>query len=1076
MDKITQLQTILKEQGYSIETDGIWGPKSQEAYNSFSTRSNVLGAVDKAGAMVNPVTSLYNKIPLNLRSLAQDLVMPEAINKAFPRTENNLDSGELGALRKAVRKASGEGRTNIKYADYGTHLDDDGKPYQGPEDDVDPSLGNSWDMLKKTISSEDYNAKTTYGRADIFIPPGTTDTLVVDQYNFNNAVEGGASTSDKFKDITKAGVNGYGTPRSIGKNFGSGNGSGRRSVINTSEKRTGGMDTYRNGGMKYYRNAGVDDSVLGDESNAYDNDIPQGYSSGQAVGGAYNTRSSTVQNSLYTPGNSQDLDARKNQLLAAGADSSKMEAKISRNHQMASQGIDKGLEVAGLTEVNPIDMAADKIISDQDAGTYKWWEVAGDVGTAVATGDYIGGIKDVAMKWSERNKIKRAKSVAQGKLETETNTLANKSDVIDSQNRMQSGINFGQDFSSNIKKYQARTGGREHYETGGPEKISYDQFNKGFNKNTGALKETYTNDDGTTNNWNTSLYGGSRLTPNSKDWEASDDFTMDGTSIGVDSMQERMGLSGTPLENGKYTDPNYSATGKERSDYRKNLINDNNYRRSLFKTDEREKNNRTANHGVPDMMEERDARRMEKYGNTRSGVGNFFSNIFNRKEKMATGGRPLPGGKVYDLPSGAKKYVGAKHEQGGIDKNSQTNVEDQETEEEILGKPYIFSSHLKQGGESYAEQHEEILANGGSDEEKIDLAVTQEKQAGRDPKELFTNQEGAPRSKYATGGALKGMTAAQRRQYFVDSYGYDAGENADWGDTILSPSGNGSGDNEIKLPNTPSDDWMTAEDRSISETSTTKDGEDNKLTWKQQLGRLKKGATMDNVVGLASMIPVAQAYKNAKNVDRVDLPGTVPEVKPEKLKYGNMNKERAQNERDYQKVVNFVQTQGGSLSDQMAAYSKKLDANADIGSAENKMNRDIDNQNARSIFEAAKFNAQGDTQDISNQMMIDDTNLASKSASEDALVDALQVGAENLGVMNRDRKMQKASDRLSAAIDGGSGVLMREKYGKEDYDNLVKAARAGDIKALSKLEEWSIELNSEIGQKSTDQKGRPAGK
>ena len=36
-------------------------------------------------------------------------------------------------------------------------------------------------------------------------------------------------------------------------------------------------------------------------------------------------------------------------------------------------------------------MAADKIISDQDAGTYKWWEVAGDAGTdgVYTAGKYI---------------------------------------------------------------------------------------------------------------------------------------------------------------------------------------------------------------------------------------------------------------------------------------------------------------------------------------------------------------------------------------------------------------------------------------------------------------------------------------------------------------------------------------------------------------------------------------------------------------------------------------------------------------------------------------------------------------
>jgi len=1108
MDKITQLQTLLKEQGYKIEADGNWGPKSKEAYESFKLKNSIMGPASNLASKLNPVTALYNSIPLNVRSLAEDVAVPNSISKAFPRTEHDLDSGELEALRRATRTATEDGRRNIKYADYKTHLNDDGTEYQTPTADVDPTSGNTWDMFKKTMSSEDYNAKTTYGRASIFIPPGTTDTLFIDQYNFNNAVSDDMSAADKASQFAKTSGAGYSTPRNIGTYWGSKNGEGKRTAVNISEKRTGGMDTYRNGGMKYYQNAGVDDSTLGDESDLYDNDIPQGYSSGQAVGGSYNTRSNTIQNSLYTPGDSQDLDAQKKQLLEDGPDSSAKEAEISRKNQMLSTGLDKGLELVGATEPNPIDMVSDRLISDQDAGTYKWWEVAGDVGTAVATGDYIGGIKDVAMKWKERNEIKSAKKMAQGKLETKTNTLANKSDLIDSQKRMQSGINFGQDFSSNIKKYEARTGGRGHYETGGPTQIAYEQFNRGVNKNTGAINQSMgANADGTRNNWNTSLYGGNRITPDSNVWEGEqydangEKLFMDGATTGVDSMESRMGLSGANMLNGKYTDPNYSASGRERSDYRKNRINNNNYRRDLFKTRQNEMKNNTSERvsqnnpdskfnskGTQDIMSSRDARRMEKFGNTKSGIGNFFSNIFKGKygyqgNEMATGGRPLPGGEVVDLPSGAKKYIGATHEEGGIDKNSRTNVEDQETEEEILGKPYIFSSHLKNGGSSYAQQHEKILANGGTDEEKISLAVTQEKQAGRDPKKLFMKNGGSVRNKYSTGGALSGMTGAQRRQYFIDSYGYDAGANADWGDTVLSsPPGPGNSDNEITLPTNPESVFNSPAEESVATNKATEDittnakNESNKLTWDQQLSRLKKGLTMDNAVGLASMIPVAQAYKNAKNVDRVKLPGTAPEVTPEKLKYGNMDKERAQNERDYQKVVNFVQTQGGSLSDQMAAYSKKLDANADIGSAENEMNRGIDNQNAKAIFEAAKFNAQGDMQDVSNQMMIDDTNLASKSASEDALVDAMQVGAENLGVMNRDRKLQNASDRLSAAIDGGSGVLMREKYGKEDYENLVTAARTGDLDALKKLEEWSIELNAEMGQKDTNQKGTPRGK
>ena len=1095
MDKITQLQTLLKENGYNIETDGNWGPKSQAAYDSFSTKNKVMGAVDKAGAMFNPVTALYNSIPLNVRSLGQDVLLSDGILKAFPRTENDLDDGEMEAVRKATRKAYSEGRTNVTYEDYGTHLDREGNAYQAPTADVDPTSGNTWDMAKKTVSSEDYNAKTTYGRYDTFIPPGTTDTLLIDQYNFNNAVPEDMSTEDRLQNVAES-ANGYGTPRSLGTNFGSANGSGRRSVINISEKRTGGRDTYRNGGMKYYRTAGVDDSMYSS------NEIPEGYNSATAPSsGSYSTESNTVSNQLYTPGNEQDLASQQASLNAQGPDSEKEQAEISGKFNMANKALDTGLKLADMGG-DPIDMAADNLISDQDAGTYKWWEAGGDIATGIATGNYLEAGKDVVMKWSERNQIQRAEEKARKEHELSVNTLAGQRDAAISNQRMQSGINFGQDFSTNQQKYStARYGGREKYETGGSTLVPYDQFNKGINSNTGAINQTYTNNDGTVNDWNNSLYGGTRVTPNSKDWDASSDSLMHGTFEDVAPMQERMGLNGVPLENGKYTDPNSSATGKERSDYRKNLINNNNYRRSLFQTRQSEMKDNTAQRvsennakfgskGAEDIMSGRDARRMEKYGNTKSGFGNFLSNIFsgNRggqgKEEMATGGVPLPGGKVYDLPSGAKKYVGAKHEQGGIDKNSQTNVEDQETEEEILGQPYIFSSHLKKGGASYAEQHEEILYNDGSDEDKIELAIAQEKQAGRDPKKLFMRNGGKPKSKYATGGALSGMNAPQKRQYFINTYGYDPGSDYDWGDGITtSPAGPGNNDSEVSLtlPTPDAYAWDSPQEEKVpasaaSKTKAQKSNENNKLSWKQKDGSLKPGLAMDALTGVAAMAPVARALRNANTVDKMPQPGASPSVNPAHIKYGNLNRERAQNENDYQKVVNFIQTQGGTMQDQMAVYQKKLDANSALGTEEKRGHREVDNLNANAIFEAAKFNATGKAADIKNKMYVDDFNLASKAASEDATVEAMQVGAENLATMNKDRKLQNSADRLAAAIDGGSGVLMREKYGKEDYENLVKAARTGDVDALRKLEEWSIELNAEMGQKATDQKGNPAGK
>ena len=51
-------------------------------------------------------------------------------------------------------------------------------------------------------------------------------------------------------------------------------------------------------------------------------------------------------------------------------------------------------------------------------------------------------------------------------------------------------------------------------------------------------------------------------------------------------------------------------------------------------------------------------------------------------------------------------------------------------------KDYFFSDHLKKGGMSYAQQHKNILQNGGGQTEVNMLAKMQEKAANRDPKQV----------------------------------------------------------------------------------------------------------------------------------------------------------------------------------------------------------------------------------------------------------------------------------------------------------------------------------------------------
>ena len=128
------------------------------------------------------------------------------------------------------------------------------------------------------------------------------------------------------------------------------------------------------------------------------------------------------------------------------------------------------------------------------------------------------------------------------------------------------------------------------------------------------------------------------------------------------------------------------------------------------------------------------------------------------------GGMRLPGGVVKPIPgSDAVEFEGQTHDEGGIMMDSQTEVEDGETMDQVNmakkgGKrDYFFSSYLKKGGKSFADMHKEILRNGGDQEEINMLARMQEKAAGRNPNKV-AKLGGIV--KYQTGGALENAQKA----------------------------------------------------------------------------------------------------------------------------------------------------------------------------------------------------------------------------------------------------------------------------------------------------------------------------
>ena len=227
---IRALQRLLKEQGYNPGAiDNAWGPKTEEALASFlKNNPNRINAT---------IAEYLPKLPLPARAFVDDFITSQLntlpVGKANYNaiTRGDLSSNQLKALQKIVRKNLKEGKTNISYADYGTDFQ---------YGDVGPSASSA-NILKQLVFSPEYNLKTTLGQADIVTTP--TDTLVVDQYNFNEGQ--GSSIFNPFawyqtaKDIgMKPSL--YTVPRKLASQFGSQEGEGAPVIINTTEYSHGG--------------------------------------------------------------------------------------------------------------------------------------------------------------------------------------------------------------------------------------------------------------------------------------------------------------------------------------------------------------------------------------------------------------------------------------------------------------------------------------------------------------------------------------------------------------------------------------------------------------------------------------------------------------------------------------------------------------------------------------------------------------------------------------------------------------------------------------------------------------------
>lgn len=110
--------------------------------------------------------------------------------------------------------------------------------------------------------------------------------------------------------------------------------------------------------------------------------------------------------------------------------------------------------------------------------------------------------------------------------------------------------------------------------------------------------------------------------------------------------------------------------------------------------------------------------------------------------------KKVPGGEIVPIEgTDAVEFKGRSHKDGGIiiEKDSNGNplieVENKEVETPIVmnnnkKQDYIFSEYLKLGGKSFAQRSKEILKGKGSQQDLQQLAIMQEKAAGRNPQQI----------------------------------------------------------------------------------------------------------------------------------------------------------------------------------------------------------------------------------------------------------------------------------------------------------------------------------------------------
>ena len=289
-------------------------------------------------------------------------------------------------------------------------------------------------------------------------------------------------------------------------------------------------------------------------------------------------------------------------------------------------------------------------------------------------------------------------------------------------------------------------------------------------------------------------------------------------------------------------------------------------------------------------------------------------------------------------------------------------------------------------------------------------------------------------------GSFKGMSYADRRNFLLDNYGFDVGRNYDFGSksdygeqAFIDNYGDTIGNEIVLKPDMELEN--TDNTNSVDTVTTSGNTTTNTITGNPY-------AKADKLALAASMLAPMAAY--TAKVPQMPAVGDVSAVETPQLKYQKFDRERAINENDFQKMVNFIKTRGGGPADMinlMAVYDKKMEANAGVTDREMKHRVEIDNLQANLDLKSDTINVGNELQLKNLKQNAQKINVMLQSDQQSNRVNALQTVAANLVTANRDRKAYDAGILLANAIDGGSGVLGRAlspEELQEQVDNYLK--------------------------------------